>query len=74
MQWQKLGLKTVSIAPAFKSAEYNYFLNDRITQLTNFVQSRYPEVKVVVVGYQYKDGRLFGDVPESERNINLTAK
>jgi hypothetical protein len=74
LQWQKLGLKTVSIAPAFKSAEYNYFLNDRITQLTNFVQSRYPEVKVVVVGYQYKDGRLFGDVPVGQRGINLTAK
>jgi uncharacterized repeat protein (TIGR02543 family) len=74
LQWKKLGLKTVSIAPAFKSAEYNYFLNDRITQLTNFVKSRYPEVKVVVVGYQYKDGRLFGDVPVGQRGINLTAK
>jgi uncharacterized repeat protein (TIGR02543 family) len=74
LQWKKLGLKTVSIAPQFKSAEYNYFLNDRISQLTNFVKSMYPAVKVVVVGYQYKDGRLFGDVPVGQRGINLTAK
>jgi hypothetical protein len=74
LQWKKLGLKTVSIAPAFRSAEFNYFLNDRITQLTDFVQSRYSGVKVVVVGYQYKDGRIFGDVPIGQRDITLTAR
>jgi hypothetical protein len=74
LQWKKLGLKTVSIAPAFRSSEFNYFLNDRISQLTDFVKSKYPGVRVVVVGYKYTDGRLFGDVPVGLRGINLTAK
>ena len=74
LQWKRLGLGTVLISPAFKTSEFNYFVNDRITQLTDFVQSRYSGVKVVVVGYQYKDGRIFGDVPVGQRDITLTAR
>jgi hypothetical protein len=74
LQWKKLGLKTVVIAPSFKKSEYNYFLNDRIAQLTDFLKSNYLGVKVQVVGYQYKDGRLFGDVPVGKRDITLTAR
>lgn len=74
LQWKKLGLKAVVIAPSFKKSEYNYFLNDRIAQLTDFLKSNYLGVKVQVVGYQYKDGRLFGDVPVGQRDITLTAR
>jgi hypothetical protein len=74
LQWKKLGLKTVVISPEFKKSEYNYFLNDRIKQLTDYVKSRFPEVKVVVVGYEYTDGRLIGDVPMGQRGITLTAR
>jgi hypothetical protein len=74
LQWKKLGLKTVTIRPAFKSAEFNYFLKNRIQQLTSFVKARYPGVKVVVVGYKHTDGSIFGDVPLGQRGINVTAK
>lgn len=74
LQWKKLGLKTVVITPEFKKPDYNYFLNDRINQLTDYVKSRLPGVKVVVVGYEYTDGRLIGDVPMGQRGITLTAR
>jgi uncharacterized repeat protein (TIGR02543 family) len=73
-QWKKLGVKNVSLSPAFKDSEYNFFLSDRLFTITAFIKERMPKAKIAVVGYSYTDGRRFGDVPVGQLGIKITAR
>lgn len=74
VRWKKAGYKSITITSAFKRDFNNYFVVTRMQAIANFIKAQNSGLTVTIVYPKETEGRLIGDVPESERGINLSVR